>query len=70
MQVDIDSYPYKVEIPWRKGDTINAWDEVCINIIEKYGLPGYKYKTQVTVDFLTFYFKDECDALWFRLSNE
>lgn len=70
MLEDIKVYPYKVEIPWRKGDTVHSWDLVCIQAIEKYGMPGYKYRTQVTMDSLTFYFKDESDALWFSLSNE
>lgn len=64
------NYPYKVDIPFRKGDTMNDWDKICADCIENYGLPGDKYKTTVTADNMVFYFKEESDALWFSLSAQ
>ena len=66
----VTNYPYKVDIPFRKGDTINDWDKICADCVEHYGLPGDKYKTTVTADNMVFYFKEERDALWFSLSSE
>ena len=62
------NFPYKVDIPFRKGDTISDWDIICADCIETYGLPGDKYVTSVTKDNMVFYFQEEKDALWFSLS--
>lgn len=70
MLVDTKKFPYKVEIPWRKGDSVSRWDKVCVQCVVAYGLPGDKYMTSSTQDNMTFYFKDEKDALWFRLTSE
>lgn len=70
MQVDTDKFPYGVRISWRKGDEISRWDKVCAECVETYGLPGDKYITTVYADYMTFFFKDQRDALWFRLTCE
>jgi len=50
-----------------KGDTISDWDETCIWVMEVYGLPGVKYYTHMTEDYMDFYFYDERDAIHFSL---
>ena len=57
----------RVRIPWTKGDIID-WNETCAWAIEKFGLPGDKFTTDSTVDYMDFYFKDERDAILFELS--
>jgi hypothetical protein len=57
----------KVRIPWRKGDTVNNWDEVCIWAMDHFGLPGYKFTTHLTEECMDFYFMDERDAVLFEL---
>ena len=57
----------KVRIPWKKRDTINSWDETCIWAMEKFGLPGGKYTTHPTENYMDFYFQDEKDAIYFSL---
>ena len=57
----------KVRIPWKIGDTISDWDLTCIWAIEHYGLPGYKFHTHMTEDYMDFIFKDERDAIYFSL---
>ena len=57
----------RVRIPWKKGDTINNWDETCAWAIEQYGLPGDKFTTHPTKDYMDFYFDKECDAIHFEL---
>jgi hypothetical protein len=59
----------RVRIPWQKGDTINNWDETCAWAIEQYGLPGDKFETHATEDYMDFYFKDERDAILFQLAR-
>jgi len=57
----------KVRIPWKKGDKISDWDETCIWALEVYGVPGVKYYTHMTEDYMDFYFYDERDAIHFSL---
>jgi hypothetical protein len=45
------------------------WNETCAWAVEKFGLPGDKYETQVTEDYMDFYFKDERDAIHFQLAR-
>lgn len=65
--MDTKNYPYKVRIDWTM---YVKWNELCADAVEKYGLPGSKYMVQPTQDYMDFYFKDEQDAIWFRLSSE
>lgn len=56
----------KVRIAWQKGDVIN-WNETCAWAVENYGLPGDRFVTHPTEDYMDFIFKDECDAIHFSL---
>jgi hypothetical protein len=58
----------RVRIPWKKGDIID-WNETCAWAIEKFGLPGDKFETHATEDYMDFYFKDERDAILFELAQ-
>jgi len=57
----------KVSIPFRWGNTITSWNETCIWAIEQFGLPGDRFTTNTTEDYMDFYFRDEKDAIWFKL---
>lgn len=70
MLLDTNKFPYTVKISWRLGDDINRWDKICADCVESYGLPGDKYITSASAKNMSFYFKDEKDALWFRLKSE
>jgi hypothetical protein len=50
-----------------KGDTVSDWDETCIWAMEVYGLPGDKFYTHMTEDYMDFIFNDERDAIHFSL---
>ncbi len=52
----------EVLIPWRAGDTVSKWSNHCVMIIEHFGLPGNRYKTEVCADWMSFKFDDEKDA--------
>ena len=43
------------------------WDELCIKVIEAFGLPGKKYTTLVNEDNLIFKFNSDHDATMCRL---
>ena len=66
MLVDTKVFPYLVRIHWSK----RSCNEICVFAVENYGLPGGKYTTQPTSDYMDFYFKNDIDALWFRLKCE
>lgn len=61
-------FKYSVRIDWKKGDTINDWDQKCIWAIETYGLPGKKYTTFLSEEYMEFIFKSEKDAIHFSLA--
>jgi hypothetical protein len=57
----------QVKITWRDGDDIPLWDEKCINVVERFGLPGGRYETELTADYMIFHFKDAEDAVVAKL---
>jgi hypothetical protein len=59
-----ESYQYPVVIPWSaQVDTVTAWNEICAQGMEMFGLPGGRYITDANVTDMTWWFKDEQDAL-------
>ena len=66
-QIPFVSQATRIRIPWKKGDTIISWDETCAWAIEQFGLPGDKFETHATKDYMDFYFHKEEDAIHFSL---
>ena len=58
----------RVRIPWETGYNSYIWNEICITAIEKFGLPGERYVTHATEEYMDFYFTDERDAIVFELT--
>lgn len=52
-----------ITVPWKGYQSNNWWNTICADIVEKFGLPGDKYTTEVSVDSMKFLFNDERDAL-------
>ena len=50
-------------------DTISQWDDVAMWGIEHFGLPGERYITEINVNDMTWWFRDEQDRLVFVLRN-
>jgi len=67
MIVKDNNFRYTIRIPWKLGDTVQRWDETCIWAIEAFGLPGDRYITHPTNDYMDFMFKNKEDALHFSL---
>lgn len=63
-----NEFKYPVTIPWApKLDTVSAWNEICAEAMEMFGLPGGRYMTEANVNDMTWYFKNEQDALLMTL---
>jgi hypothetical protein len=63
-----DTFRYPVVVPWSpKLDTVTAWNEICAQGMEMFGLPGHRYITDANVNDMTWWFKDEQDALLMTL---
>ena len=58
---------YTVRISWTDGDEPSDWDETCVWAIEQFGLPGDKFTTHPTEDFMDFVFAEEQDSILFAL---
>lgn len=57
----------RVRIPWKRANIID-WNEACAWAMEQYGLPGDKFTTHATADYIDFYFDNERDAILFELT--
>ena len=58
----------RVRIPWKTNHDIPTWNQKCAWAVETFGLPGDKFDTHATEDYMDFYFKDERDAIIFELT--
>lgn len=57
-----------VNIPWNpKANTTLIWNDICASIIEQFGLPGDRYKTEVSTDGMKFFFKDQRDCFMCKI---
>ena len=55
-------YPYQVKITWERDP---HWGEICAWALEHFGLPGGRFVTNPTRDYLQFNFVDNRDRLLF-----
>lgn len=55
-----------VRVPWENQNNF-WWNNTCADIVEHFGLPGGKYKTEVNTECMTFVFYDDRDALMCKL---
>ncbi len=58
-----------VHIPWDcpKTNRLILWNNICANIVEHFGLPGDKYTTEVTEDYMDFNFHNDHDGLMCKI---
>ena len=55
-----------VTVPWNSQSNL-WWNETCANIVEHFGLPGDKYQTEISTEYMKFIFYDDRDALMCQL---
>jgi hypothetical protein len=56
----------------RVGWNLNSptpWNKVSARALEVFGLPGDRYITHLTQEFLEYHFRDPCDATLFLLEH-
>lgn len=61
-------YPYTVRLDWESNPNMNHWNEICAWTIEHMGLPGDKYRTEITADYMVWNFISQTDQLIFTLA--
>lgn len=59
----------RIRIPWQVNHDIHQWNRTCVWAVVHFGLPGDRYETHATEEYLDFYFKDERDAILFELTR-
>lgn len=52
-----------VSLEWYSNPHMEHWNEVCIWVIEQFGLPGDKYTTELNDKVMTWYFNDQHDQM-------
>ena len=57
--------PSSVRLFWEWNDNAKNWNEGCAYAIQNFGLPGNRFTTELTEDWMLFKFNDERDALMF-----
>lgn len=57
-----------VHVPWNpKLNTTIMWNQVTASILERFGLPGDKYTTELTDTYMNFVFNDDHQGLLCQL---
>lgn len=57
-----------VRVGWNLN-SLTPWNEVTARALEVFGLPGDRYITHLTQDFLEYHFRDPHDATLFVLEH-
>jgi hypothetical protein len=55
--------PNVVRLTWELKDNNENWNDACAWAIERFGLPGEKFTTELTSDWMEFNFFDPYDAM-------
>jgi hypothetical protein len=57
-----------VRVGWNLN-SLTPWNQVTARALEVFGLPGDRYITHLTQDFLEYHFRDPHDATLFVLEH-
>ena len=66
-QTGVVKHPYVVTVPWRRGDTMEYWDQMCVWVVEQFGLPGDRFMFHPSANDMDFCFRNSEDAVFFSL---
>jgi hypothetical protein len=59
-----------MRLHWQHSlNEMQRWNEALARVVEVFGLPGVRYITDVTINNMTFWFRDHRDALLFKLCH-
>ena len=53
---------YEVCVDWKTGQDNIWWNETCATVLEVFGLPGDRFVSTPTEDYMLFTFKSKKDA--------
>jgi hypothetical protein len=68
LKLEMKPMRYPVRIPWCDQDgNIAPWDVICVWALETFGLPGDRFTTHPTEDYMDFVFYSKQDAEIFTL---
>ena len=57
-----------VQIPWSpKANTTALWNEITASVVDHFGLPGNRFTTEVTEDYMNFNFINDQDGLMCKI---
>ena len=59
---------HPVTLRWDIMPNGGLWNEICAWTVEHFGLPGHRYRTEVTEEKMTWYFNCEKDQLMFIIA--
>jgi len=59
---------YSVKLNWENNPQMKHWNEVCAWTVEHFGLPGHRYKTEITENYMIWNFIEQQDQLIFTLA--
>ena len=62
-----DKISIRIKHPEDDNGTWGYWDEVIAWCLEQYGVPGKRFMTTATSDYMDFIFENERDAVLFTL---
>ena len=57
-----DGFIHSVRIYWKSNQTITNWNETCADVIEVFGLPGDRFMSHPTFEYMDIVFKSPRDA--------
>ena len=61
MTVIASEFKFPVQVSWDDKQTGAWWNETCAMVLEVFGLPGNRFMSHPTREYLIFYFKSEKD---------
>ncbi len=65
----MENKKHPLKISWSIGDGYgDSWNEICAQVIEKFGLPGDRYTTEISSNWMIFYFREAEDLLMAKLT--
>jgi hypothetical protein len=63
-----DAHVHSVKLLWEIMPNSGKWNEICAWTIEHMGLPGHRYLTELTADYMIWKFNDIKDKLMFTIA--
>lgn len=54
--------PTTVCLTWELRDNMENWNDACAWALEQFGLPGGKFQTELTENWMKFKFRNPHDA--------